>query len=70
MIAPIYGVKCLILGFDWYIRYSKIGASIQCSKTRVSFYVEKKMVQGQLKQERQIIIQTYKILQKEGINLG
>ena len=42
MIDPLYGVKCLKLGFDRYIRYSKIGASIQCSKTSVSFYVDKK----------------------------
>ena len=42
MIDPVYGVKCLKLGFDRYIRYSKIGASIRCSKTSVSFYVDKK----------------------------
>ena len=42
MIAHIYGVKCLKIGFDWYIRHSKIGASIHCSKTSVSFYVDKK----------------------------
>ena len=41
MIDPLYGVKCLKLGFDRYIRYSKIGATIRCSNTSASFYVDK-----------------------------
>lgn len=41
MINPLYGVKCLKLGFDRYIRYSKIGATIRCSDSSVSFYVDK-----------------------------
>ena len=41
MIDPLYGVKCLKLGFDRYIWYIKIGATIRCSNTSASFYVDK-----------------------------
>ena len=41
MIDPLYGVKCLKLGFYRYIRYSKIEATIRCSHTSASFYVDK-----------------------------
>lgn len=41
MINPLYGVKCLKLGFDRYIRYSRIGATMRCSNSSVSFYVDK-----------------------------
>ena len=41
MINPLYGVKYLKLGFDRYIRYSEIEATIRCSDSSVSFYVDK-----------------------------
>lgn len=70
MIDPLYGVKCLKLGFDRYIRYSKLEHLYSAAKRVYRFMLTKKMAQDQLKQEHQIIIQIYKILQKEGMNLG
>lgn len=42
MITPAYAVTCLKLGFERYIRYSKIPARMKCSNTTISFYVDKK----------------------------
>jgi hypothetical protein len=40
MIDPKYAANCLKLGFQRYIRYSKINASIDSEPYRVSFYVK------------------------------
>lgn len=41
MITPEYAVECLKKGFERYIRQSRINATIKCSATTVSFYVDK-----------------------------
>ena len=41
MITSEYAVECLKKGFERYIRQSKINATIKCSATTVSFYVDK-----------------------------
>ena len=41
MIKPLYGVKCLRLGFERFKRYCKLPIDIKVSKTSASFYVKK-----------------------------
>ena len=40
MIAPEYAVECLTLGFNRYIKQSKINATIKNSDSSISIYLE------------------------------
>ena len=39
MIEPKYAVRCLKLGLERYIRYQKLNATINCSNSTISIYV-------------------------------